>query len=268
MKLIMFVLSVLGALSMPITSQAQQTLKVGTNSNGAPWSFHDTASNTEQGVSIELIKEVAKDAGFQIELVPMGFGDLIVALNSNKIDIIAANLLITPERQALVAFSDAIAPGGDGLIVPKSDNKEYKTLDDLKGFAVGTQAGPFAAAMQKRGLFPDLKIYPNGTEAMRAVSAAEIKAAVVGVNGAAYEIKLSHFPDLKLVKSYQPLLQSVDAFSVRKSDSELLNKINISLAKLHANGTVKRILSTYGQLDASRLCRLGVARRLRADSVL
>ena len=149
--------------------------------------------------------------------------------------------------QTLVAFSDPIAPGGDGLVVPKSDNKDYKTLDDLKGLVVGTQAGPFAASMQKSGLFPDLKIYPNGTEAMRAVSAGEIKAGVVGINGAAYEIKLGHFSGLKLVKSYQPLLQSVDAFSVRKGDSELLSKLNISLAKLHANGTVKKILAVYGQ---------------------
>jgi polar amino acid transport system substrate-binding protein len=245
MKSILIALSVLAVMSG--NSQAQQTLKVGTNSNGAPWSFHDATTNTEQGVSVELIKEIAKDAGFQIQLVPMAFGELITALNSNKIDIIAANLLITPERQTLVAFSGPIAPGGDGLIMPKSDNKDYKTLDDLKGLAVGTQADPFAASMQKRELFPDLKIFPNGTEAMRAVSTGEIKAAVVGVNGAAYEIKLGHFPDLMLVKSYQPLLKSVDAFSVRKDDSELLNKINISLAKLHANGTIKKILASYGQ---------------------
>jgi len=82
---------------------------------------------------------------------------------------------------------------------------------------------------------------------MHGVSAGDIKAAVVGVNGAAYEIKLGHFPELKLVKSYQPLLQSVDAFSVRKGDNELLNKINTSLAKLHANGTIKKILAAYGQ---------------------
>jgi polar amino acid transport system substrate-binding protein len=240
-------LSVLAAMLMSANCKAQQNLKVGTNANGAPWSFHDATTNTEQGVSVELIKEVAQDAGFQIQLVPMAFGELISALNSNKTDIIAANLLITPERQAMVAFSDPIAAGGDGLIVLKSDNKDYKTLDDLKGLAAGTQAGPFAASMQKSGLFPDLKIYPNGTEAMRAVSTGEIKAAVVGVNGAAYEIKLGHFPDLKLVKSYQPLLQSVDAFSVRKGDSELLKTINASLAKLHTNGTVRKILAAYGQ---------------------
>lgn len=247
MKYISILFQVLAMMTLSVTAQAQQPAKVGTNSKGAPWSFHDTVSNTDQGVSVELMKDVAKDAGFEIQFVPMAFGDLIPALNANKIDIIAANLLITPERQTMVAFSDPIAPGGDGLIVPKSDNKNYKTLNDLKGLRVGTQAGPFAGLMQKSELFVDLKIFPNGAEAMRAVSMGEIKAAVVGVNGAGYEIKLGHFPDLKLVKSYQPLVQSVDAFSVRKSDGELLKKINLSLAKLHANGTVKSILSTYGQ---------------------
>ena len=142
--------------------QAQPVLKVGTNTNGAPWSFHDAKSNTEQGIAVELITEIARDAAFQIQLVPMALGELIPALNANKTDIIAANLLITPERLALVDFSDAIAPGGDGLIVLKSDNTPYKTLDDLKGIAVASQAGsPFAEAMRKSGLFPDLKIYPH-----------------------------------------------------------------------------------------------------------
>jgi polar amino acid transport system substrate-binding protein len=142
MKSILIALSMLAVMSVSGNSQAQQTLKVGTNSNGAPWSFYNATTNTEQGVSVELIKEIAKDAGFQVQLVPMAFGELITALNSNKIDIIAANLLITPERQTLVAFSGPIAPGGDGLIVPKSDNKDYKTLDDLKGLGSAPKQDP------------------------------------------------------------------------------------------------------------------------------
>ncbi len=247
MKPLAIALAILVVVGVPVSSVAQQTVKVGTNSNGAPWSFHDAASNTERGVSVELIKEIAKDAGFEIQLFPMGLEELIPALNANKIDVIAANLLITPERQALVAFSDPIAPGGDGLITLKNEDENYRTLDDLKGLTVGTQAGPFAALMQRSGLFPDLKVFPNGTEAMRAVSKGDVKVAVVGVNGAGYEIKQGHFPDLKLVKSYEPLFKSVDAFSVRKGDSELLNAINISLAKLNASGAVKTILSEYGQ---------------------
>ena len=229
-----------------VPAQAQQALKVGTNANGAPWSFHDATSNTEQGIAVELIVAVAKDAGFQIEFVPMALPELIPALNAKKTDIIAANLLITPERQALVDFSDPLAPGGDGLIVPKADSKDYKTLDDLKGLALGTQAGPFAALLQKSELFPDLKVYSNGLEAMRGVTSGEVKAAIVGGNLAAYEIKLGHFPEVKLVKFYRPLINSIDAFSVRKTDGELLKKINVSLAKLKANGILKAVLTKYG----------------------
>jgi len=238
----------LAAFAIATPLHAQQVVRVGTNPTGAPWSFHDDKSGTEQGIAVELFAEIGKDAGFQVQFIPMALGELIRALQANKIDVIAANLLITPERQTLVDFSDAIAAGGDGLIVRKSDTTPYKTLDDLKGLAVGSQAGsPFAEAMRKSGLFPDLKIYPNGTEAMRAVAAGEIKAAVVGVNGAAYDIKLGRFSDLQLVKSYQPLVKSADAFSVRKGDGELLSKINISLAKMQANGTVRKILDKYGQ---------------------
>ena len=80
----------------------------------------------------------------------MGLAELIPALNSNKTDIIAANLLISPERKALIDFSDPIAPGGDGLAVLKSDTKQYKTLDDLKGLAIGTQTGsPYGAHVQE-----------------------------------------------------------------------------------------------------------------------
>ncbi|HZQ14985.1 MAG TPA: transporter substrate-binding domain-containing protein [Pseudolabrys sp.] len=82
MKSILIAMSVLAATSL--SAYSQQSVRVGTNSNGAPWSFHDAASNSEKGVSVELIEEIAKDAGLQIQLVPMAFGELIAALNAKK----------------------------------------------------------------------------------------------------------------------------------------------------------------------------------------
>lgn len=229
-------------------SQAQETFKVGTNANGAPWSFHDADSNRERGISVELMVEIGKDAGFRVEFVPMTISELIPALNANKIDIVAANLLVTPARSQLVDFSEAIAPGGDGLIVPKIDATPYTSIQEIKGLSVGVQAGsPFADIMQKSGLFPDLKLFPSGGDAMRAVSAGAIQAAVVGVNGAAYDMKLGRFPDLRLVDTYRPMVASVDAFSVRKGDSDLLQRINSALARLRASGSVEQILDRYGQ---------------------
>jgi polar amino acid transport system substrate-binding protein len=239
---------VVAALSTPAQLQAQQVLRVGTNEIGSPWSFHDAAANSERGIAIDLITEIGKDTGYSIQLVPMPtIVALIPALLANKIDVIAANMLVSPERQALIDFSEPLFIAGDGLVVLKSDTKDYKSLEDLKGDVIGTQSGtPFVPLIQKTGLFPDLKTYTSVPEAMQAVSDGQIKAAVVGSLTAAYEQHMDHFQNLRIVKSYRSLITGPDALGVRKTDGELLNKINTSLDKLKANGTMSSIFAKYG----------------------
>lgn len=243
-----FTISVVVALSAPAQLQAQQVWRVGTNEIGSPWSFHDPASNSERGIAIDLVAEIGKDTGYSIQLVPMPtIVGLIPALIANKIDVIAANMLVSPERQALIDFSKPLFVAGDGLIVLKSDTKDYASLEDLKGDVIGTQLGsPFVALIQKTGLFPDFKTYTSVPEAMQAVSDGQIRAAVVGSLTAAYEQHLGHFQNLRIVKSYRPLITGPDALGVRKTDGELLKKINTSLDKLNANGTMSSIFAKYG----------------------
>ncbi len=197
---------------------------------------------------MELLRVIGQQVGVSLTFVPMAFGDLIPALAAGSIDVMAANVLATPERAARVDFSEPIAKGGDALVVPKSDSHAYHSMQDLAGLPAGSQAGsPFAEAMKRSGLFPQLTIYPTGADAMRAVDRGEIKAAIVGSNGAAYEIKLGRFPDLRLVTSYAPLVDSIDAFAVRKNDAERLRVINDALAKLRRDGTLRAVLEKYGQ---------------------
>ena len=92
-------ISVAAALSTPAQLQAQQVLRVGTNEIGSPWSFHDAASHSERGIAIDLVTEIGKDTGYSIQLVPMPtIVGLIPALLASKIDVIAANMLVSPER--------------------------------------------------------------------------------------------------------------------------------------------------------------------------
>jgi polar amino acid transport system substrate-binding protein len=247
-RYVIIVLSIIASITLPSQVQAQQILRVGTNAIGSPWSFHDAKSNSEQGIAIDLVTEIGKDNGYSIQLVPMPtIVELIPALTSNKIDLIAANMLVSPERQALIDFSEPLFVAGDGLLVLKSDPKEYRSLQDLKGAVIGTQLGsPFVSLIQKTGLFPDLKIYTSVPDAMQAVSDGQIGAAVVGSLTAAYEQHLGRFSNLRIVKSYQSLITGPDALGVRKTDGELLKKINTSLDKLKTNGTMKSIFAKYG----------------------
>src|ERR1043166_145088 len=70
--------------------------KVGSTPTGIPFTFLDTKTNTIEGVMVDLIKAIASDAGFKVEIEGMQFSTLIPSLTANKIDIIAAAMYITP----------------------------------------------------------------------------------------------------------------------------------------------------------------------------
>ena len=65
------------ALGLSAPSQAQQVLKVGSTPTGIPFTFLDTKTNSIQGIMVDLITEIGKDAGFTVQIEPMQFSALI-----------------------------------------------------------------------------------------------------------------------------------------------------------------------------------------------
>src|SRR6201994_3952535 len=224
-----------------------QVLKVGSTPTGIPFTFLDTETNTIEGVMVDLIKEIGKDAGFKVEIEGMTFATLIPSLTANKIDIIAAAMFITPPRKEVIDFSGPVYTYGEGLIVPKGDSKDYKAFADLKGETVGAQKGTaFVEPLQKSGLFSDVKIYDTIPAILADVNTGRLKAGFADKPILAYNIKQGLFPQARLVNSYVSTIVGSVGIGVRKSDSELLAKINASLDKLTKDGTVKKILAKWG----------------------
>src|SRR3982074_2004473 len=95
------------ALAAAVPGSAQQALKVGSTAPGVPFTFLDTKTNSIQGVMVDLIPEIGKDAGFQVQIEPMQFSALIPSLTSHKIDIISAAMFATSARKEVIDFSDA-----------------------------------------------------------------------------------------------------------------------------------------------------------------
>src|SRR6266700_2561336 len=122
---------VVATAAMP--ASAQQVLKVGSTPTGVPFTFLDTKTNSIQGIMVDLITEVGKDAGFNVQIEPMQFSALVASLTSNKIDIISAAMFATAARKEVIDFSDPFYTYGEGLLVSKADTKTYTKQDDLKG---------------------------------------------------------------------------------------------------------------------------------------
>ncbi len=231
---------------------AQPVLKVGSTPTGIPFTFLDTKTNTIQGIMVDIITEVGKDAGFQVQIEPMQFSTLVASLTSSKIDIISAAMFVTPQRKEVIDFSEPVYTYGEGLVVPKSDTKDYVSFEDLKGQTVGAQVGTaFVEPLQKTGFFPEVKIYDAIPDILRDVNTGRLKAGFADYPILAYNLKQGLFQDVRLVDSFKPTVIGSVAIGIRKGDQDLLQKINASLAKLKQNGTIDRILSKWGQKPAT-----------------
>src|SRR3954463_1612447 len=156
-------------------------------------------------------------------------------------------MFITPQRKEVVDFSDPVYSYGEGLIVPKADTKAYSSFEDLKGETVGAQVGTaYVEPLKKSGLFPEVKLYDTIPDIMRDVNAGRIKAGFADFPIVAYNLQQGRFPEVRLVKGYKPMVVGSVGIGVRKTDGELLKKIDTSLAKLKADGTIKKILTKWG----------------------
>jgi polar amino acid transport system substrate-binding protein len=237
-----------GAIACSASSWAQQLLKVA-GQDVTPWVVHEKGSVALSGISVDLMNAIARDAGLQVQYEVMRMVDLIPALSSGKIDVIATNMAITPERRQQVDFSTPIcnAPT-EAVLVLASDTTAYRTLADLKDLPVGALKGSIQLALlQRTGGFSEIKVYDTEVDAWGAVSSGAVKAAVTAGSTTMYAAKQGQLTNLRIVGSYQsPSSIPQVGIAVKKGHNELLEKINISLARLKADGSVKAIFSKYG----------------------
>ncbi|WP_313122766.1 transporter substrate-binding domain-containing protein, partial [Exiguobacterium sp.] len=131
------------------SGKESKVITVGTEATYPPFTYKEKGKL--MGYDVDVMNEVAKRAGYKVDYKAMDFKGLIPALDSKRIDVIANQMGITPERQEKYAFSDAYTVSGSTIIVNNKTN-DIKTLDDLKGKTVGsTQGSLYAKTAEEAG---------------------------------------------------------------------------------------------------------------------
>lgn len=149
-KVLMFVMAAIMLCSMVLTgcggesdktvAKEDKVLRVGTEPAFAPFEFPKENSNELTGFDVELLQAIGKQMGYKVEVSGMGFDALIPALNAGNIDVAVAGITITDERKQVVSFSQPYYTSGL-IVMVKKDNKDVKSIDDLKGKRIAAQIG-------------------------------------------------------------------------------------------------------------------------------
>ncbi|QEI04559.1 amino acid ABC transporter substrate-binding protein [Pigmentiphaga aceris] len=248
MKFALLAASLISSFALSLPAHAQQpVMKVASTPTGSPFTFLDTSTNKIEGVMVDISNAIGKESGFTVQIEPMQFSALLGSLTSKRVDMISAAMFITPARQEVVDFSQPIYTYGEGVVVMKKDTGAYTSFADFKGKRMGVQIGTaFVEPMQKSGLFSEVKLYETTADLMRDANAGRIDAGVLDYPIAAYAVSNGKFPELRMVDTYKPTIVNSVGIATAKGNTELMGKINTSLTKLKADGTIDKILKKWG----------------------
>lgn len=232
---------------MSFTASADTVVNVGSTPTGMPFTYLDPATNTIEGIMVDLIKAVGQDVGFTPNIQPITFSALISSLNTKRIDIISAAMGKSAEREKVVTFSDPVLSYGEGLVVRDTDTKQYTELADMTGMTIGIQLGTmYVAPAQASGAFKEIKQYDSSANMLKDLQNKRVDAVLLDYPIAKKTLEQPAFQGMHLVDTYKSVLFLDFGLVVRKDDTERLATLNTSIKKLQANGTIPAILKKWG----------------------
>ena len=191
-----------------------------------PWTMTN-AQGELVGFEIDVAKQLAKDIGVKPIFVVLDWKELLPALLQQRIDIIIAGMVITPERALQVNFSAPYATSGIGLATNLQLTKDFTGIKDLNrpSVKVTCVAETVSAELAQR-LLPKatFHIVKTSQEAIRALTSGEVHAYVASDPLPTY-LALEH-PEKVDTPLSKPLIATRAAFAVNKGQADFVNFLN------------------------------------------
>ncbi|WP_395673534.1 substrate-binding periplasmic protein [Phenylobacterium sp.] len=218
---------------------------VGSTATGVPFSFLDVRTNGLTGAMVDIAKAVAAEAGFPVEMQVSSFSALIPSLTARKIDIIAAAMLRTPEREKVVDFSTPVYAYGGAIVAPVAEAGRFNSLQQLKGLRVGAQVGTrFVDQLDAAGV-EGLKTYDSLADILRDLRLGRLDIAYGDEPIIRYYLRVTRSETLAIAAGYRPAELEEVGLIVRKGEVELLKRLNAAIGRIKAT-KIAEVLRTWG----------------------
>ncbi len=122
------------------TGDGNQEIVAGTAPGFEP--FEMVEDGELVGFDIDLLEAVVDETEYELtEWEELEFDSLIPALENENIDVIAAAMTITEDRQETIAFTDPYYSSDQSVLVETGGEFQPESFDDLAGMNVGAQSG-------------------------------------------------------------------------------------------------------------------------------
>jgi ABC-type amino acid transport substrate-binding protein len=220
------------------------TLVVASAYPDPPFDILENGSAT--GFDVELMRAICAQLGVRLRPVPYSgddFNGIFEGLAKQTCDAVISGTTITPERSAIVKFSEPYLEFNQGIAVNAQLTPNVSSTGDLRGLTAGIQSGNTSDIVARRlraeGAIADIKYYPyHGI----ASALDDLEAGRVGL-----VIKL--FPVISWLVKERPKLRVAMqvptheklGIAFAKENDALCSAVNEALKTLRANGEFARL---------------------------
>lgn len=227
-------------------------LVVGTSADYAPYEFHTLVDgkDTIVGFDIKIMEEIAKDLGVQLEVQDMQFDGLLIALNSDKVDVVIAGMTPNEERKKAVDFTNIYYYAKQGVMVRAEDKDKYKSIADLKGLKVGAQISTEQEKIVKEQM-PEVNLVSLGKipDLVMELKNKKIDAVVVELPVANGYVKNNADLVVSDVKVEEDTGGS--AIALKKGNQDLLDAMNKTLDRLMKDGSIDKFVAEANEMNVT-----------------
>ena len=223
--------------------KARHKLIAGVKYDTPPFGFVDD-KNQLVGFDVDLVREIAKALGVEVEFVKVTSPTRIPLLVSGNVDLSAASMTHTREREGAIDFSITYYTGAQALLVAESS--PIKGLGDLAGKTVAVQQGTTLektlASLAPNATIQPFRDYTSAWLALRQGRADALTGSYDILRGFTRETPGFHVVGDKF---------SVEPFGIgfRHGDWQLRNFVNGVLQDLWTSGRYREIYRTWFQVD-------------------
>lgn len=202
------------------------------------------------GFDVELVREIDKRlADYEFDIQTLEFTNLLLSLETKKIDLVAHEMEKNPEREQKYLFNTEPYAHWRNKIIVAKDNDSVQTLDDLKGKKVLTTATSAQSTIlenyNKENNNAIEIVYQNGgaNDSVAQVTSGRVDAFL------AADFTLSLIDSKQELKAVGPALSEADIlFMFRKDDPEqkkLSDAVDGAIKELKADGTLAKLSSEW-----------------------
>ena len=222
---------------------------VGTSADYEPWEYKDENDNFV-GIDMEIMREVGKRMGVEVEFQDLGFDTLVAAVQEGKVDAVIAAMASTDERKEKVDFS-TVYYAGDNVILTTADSG-IAFDDPLKAadYKIGTQSGTIMyywvednlitpGLMSKDNLF----LYERNEQVSLDLQAGRIDLAIMDLEPGKQFMADPSFGFVEVWRG--PMDPNGQAIAIMKGETELLAEINKHIEAMLEEGFIDNLFAQY-----------------------